>query len=348
MLQGMAQITKAIIYYFSGTGNSKNVVTWVTQVLNERGIEPIVVSVKETDRLSIAAPDPEAIVFFISPVHGFNYPPVMLHYIWRFPKSNNKVVLMNTRAGMLLGKVITPGLSGIAFYLAGLLLKIKGYSIKGTCPVDLPSNWLSLHPALNKRTISFLHEKNKQRVQRFTNQILDGKQVYKGKYEIIQDMLIAPVAAVYYLLGRFMIAKTFYASSACDNCGSCIKGCPVHAIKEVDHRPFWTFHCESCMKCMGNCHTRAIETSHGTFILLIYFALFLVTLFYKYADIFNIVSSNALIKNLFETIVFAGLLALWYRGMHYAMRIKFIERIVVYTSLTHYKFWGRYKALREK
>jgi hypothetical protein len=54
-------------------------------------------------------------------------PAIMLKFIRRFPKWKNKVVLMNTRAGMLIGKFITPGLTGIAFYLSALILFLKGF-----------------------------------------------------------------------------------------------------------------------------------------------------------------------------------------------------------------------------
>ncbi len=160
---------KVIIYYFSGTGNSKNVAIWLSQVAEENNIESQIINISQIDRrLSIAPTEPDSLVVFVSPVHGFNYPPIMLNFIMRFPKGKNKVVLMNTRAGMLIGKLITPGLTGIAFYLSALvLLKLKGYSIKAIFPVDMPSNWISLHPGLNDRTVKYLHEKSRERVDGF-------------------------------------------------------------------------------------------------------------------------------------------------------------------------------------
>ena len=113
---------KVIIYYFSGTGNSKNVAIWLSQVAEENNIECQIINISQIDRLSIAPPEADSLVVFISPIHGFNYPPIMLNFIMRFPKGKNKVVLMNTRAGMLIGKFITPGLTGIAFYLSALIL----------------------------------------------------------------------------------------------------------------------------------------------------------------------------------------------------------------------------------
>ncbi len=60
------------------------------------------VNIAHVDRLNLSPPDPESLVVFVSPIHGFNYPPVMVNFLLRFPKGKNPVVLMNTRAGMLI------------------------------------------------------------------------------------------------------------------------------------------------------------------------------------------------------------------------------------------------------
>jgi ferredoxin len=344
----MIAFQKIAVYYFSGTGNSKNVALWLSNVAKENNVHCQLINIAQTDRVLIEPPASDALVVFVSPIHGFNYPPVMLHFIMRFPKGKNKVVLMNTRAGMLIGKFITPGLTGIAFYLSALILKIKGFSIKAILPVDLPSNWISLHPGLNNRTVQYLHEKNKVKVTAFAQKILSGKSDFKALLEI-QDIFFAPIAILYYFIGRFFFAKTFFASSDCNNCDICVKGCPVKAIIKVDLRPFWTFNCESCMKCMGSCPKKAIETGHGYIIeYCLLFSFVLLGLFYKYFDIYFFKMENELLKMVVESALFLSLLALWYRANHYLMRFKFFEKIVVYTSLTKFKFWGRrYKALKQ-
>jgi Pyruvate/2-oxoacid:ferredoxin oxidoreductase delta subunit len=265
----------------------------------------------------------------------------------RFPKGKNKVVLMNTRAGMLIGKFITPGLTGIAFYLSALLLFLKGFSIKAILPVDMPSNWISVHPGLNDRTVKYLHEKNKERVVKFARKILQGKRQFKHLLEV-HDILFAPIALAYYLVGRFFLAKTYFASADCDNCSLCIKACPVKAIIKVDSRPFWTFNCESCMKCMSNCPKKAIETGHGYIAAFVhvFYAVILVA-FYKYFNTYLFIIENTLFKFVLESVLSIAFLAAWYRLVHWLLQFKVLERLTVYTSLTKYKWWGRrYKALK--
>lgn len=344
----MSAYSKILIYYFSGTGNSKNVATWLSDTAQEHQINITLINIAHIDRKSITASSEDTLIIFISPIHGFNYPPIMLNFILHFPKGKNKIVLMNTRAGMLIHKWVTPGLTGAAFYFSAMILLLKGYIIKGIFPVDLPSNWISFHPGLNERTVIFIHQKMKTKVFNFAQRIFSGRSDFRSLKEAVQDIFISPISMLYYFIGRFFLAKTFYASSSCDNCNVCLKNCPVKAIIVVDKRPFWTYKCESCMKCMGNCPKKAIETAHGfTFgIWLVYSSLIMITI-YKYLSEFSFPPKNSQFRFVFESLVFLATMFIGYRLMHYLLRFKFFERIVVYTSLTKYKFWGkRYKALK--
>ena len=102
------------------------------------------------------------------------------------------------------------------------------------------------------------------------------------------------------------------------------------------------------MHCMGHCPKNAVETAHGFIIgVMILNSTLLLGLFYKYFEIFFYKIENAKVKFVVETLLFLSILAMCYRVIHYCMRFKIFERVMVYASLTKYKFWGRpYKALK--
>jgi ferredoxin len=56
--------------------------------------------------------------------------------------------------------------------------------------------------------------------------MLAGKKHFNALFEV-WDILLLPISIGYYFIGRFMLAKTYYASADCNNCDVCIKGCPV-------------------------------------------------------------------------------------------------------------------------
>jgi len=341
--QPMSSIQKATIFYFSGTGNAKRIASWFSVFAAQKKIDREIINIAKCDVAQIPTLINNALILIISPTHGFNFPKITLDFISHFPKGKNPVVLMNTRAGMKIGKFVTPGLTGLALMLSSFILKAKGYKIVGQIPFDMPSNWISIHPALNEETVKYLHKINYERVEKHADKIFSGQPDFSAYRDLVQDILISPVALAYYGIGRFVFAKSFYASAACDACGSCIKHCPVQAIKMVDDRPFWTFKCESCMHCMNNCPKRAIETAHGLIIIVSFLSSLGLTILLQNMLHFEIKSS--VIRFTIWTGIFMSLMCILYYIQHLFMRNRFFSKLISFTSLTYYKFWGRYKSI---
>lgn len=335
------------IFYFSGTGNSKLTAEWIAETARQNN-EPVkIYNIAKIEKAQISElTDSSEKFVFISPAHGFNFPPIMVNFLLKFPKGKNSVILMSTRAGMKIGNWVTPGVSGVALYFASIIMWLKGYKMQALYGIDLPSNWISLHPGLTNKTIDYITDKVREKVRRSAEEIIAGKRSYWTLTEIIQDSIVTPISIGYYFAGRFILSKTYIASSDCDNCGVCIKNCPVNAIKLIDNRPYWTYHCESCMKCVGECPNKAIETAHGFLIGInvLYFALF-AGIIYTLLSSIDIYLPNNMLGFLVESIISLPIIFLAYRINHYLMKFKFYQNLVVFTSLSKYKFWGRrYKA----
>ena len=337
---------KIFLYFFSGTGNAKRVALWISALAKEQGIECHLYNMAHYHPEKSNIPDKNALIIFISPIHGFNYPKITLDFIRHFPAGEKRVLLMNTRAGMKIGSWITPGLTGMAFLLSSFLLRQKGYRIIGQIPYDMPSNWLSLHPALNDHTVACIHEAMQARVQKHFGMLLEGKNLFLSRKELLQDILVSPISLLYYFIGRFIIAKTFYADQHCDNCGICIKECPVDAIQQIDNRPFWTIHCESCMRCMNFCPKKAIQTSHGLLAITIILYSILISLVYNFG--FQDIAIHPIIRFVVSNLVFFLVLLILYRVQHIALKNRLLSGFIARTSLTWYKFWGRYKSIADK
>jgi Pyruvate/2-oxoacid:ferredoxin oxidoreductase delta subunit/flavodoxin len=328
-----------VAFYFSGTGNAKQIAQWFCDAAKSRGLPSQMINIAKSPLVDPSVINANTLLLIISPIHGFNFPKITLNFLQQFPKGSQSIVLINTRAGMKLGNWVTPGLTGVAFFLASFILSKKGYTIKGQIPFDMPSNWISIHPALNENTVRFLYQKNLERVQKHAEFILNGKPDFASHRDLIQDILIAPVSLGYYLAGRFLFAKSFYASPDCDNCGLCIKQCPVQAIESIQNRPFWKFNCESCMKCLNQCPQNAIETAHGLALITSLISALLTTYF---VSPFLGLNDYPLINFSLLSVVFFAVLWALYRIQHRLLQIPQIGKLIAFTSLTHYKFWGRY------
>ncbi len=342
---------KIIIYYFSGTGNAEAVSQWFSMVSEEMEVACELIHLGKADRKNIPVPEKNTLIGFISPTHGFNFPPIMFHFILRFPRGmKNPVFIFNTRAGLKLHKLFLPGLSGMALYFNAIILMLKGYRIRALKSVDLPSNWISVHPGVRRKVVDSMIEREKRRTKIFAGKILEGKRVFRGLVPVIIDIAVTPIAFLYYLIGRFFLAKTFFASHDCTDCGLCDKSCPVKAIKIVDQRRFWSWKCESCMQCMNICPERAIETAHG-FVAIVIFLLSGIVLIQLnkwlelpafYDRIFP-VRIAGYVEFAVDNIILVGMIFISYRIFHFLLRYRIFERLFVYTSFTHWKFWRRYR-----
>ncbi len=334
------------IFYFSGTGNAERVATWIDNYAFQNQITSEITNISKTEIKDIKI-DSNNLLGFISPTHGFNFPPIMIRFLLNFPKTNKKtnVFIINTRAGMKLAKLFLPGLSGATLLFSAIILKIKGYRIVGLRSIDLPSNWISLHPGLKEKVVISIHQRCKRITESFAKIIFSGRKNYSALYEIPIDLLLIPISLGYYFIGRFILAKTFYASSTCDNCMICIEHCPVKAIKLIQKRPFWSYRCESCMKCINNCPKRSIETAHGYIIgaiILFYTTILFFIYNYLTGDVIEEILANSIIRVIFESIFLFLFIIISYRIVHYLRRFKLVDWIIINTSLTKYKFWRRY------
>lgn len=341
-----------IIYYFSGTGNAKNAAKWILKEAQSHGLITYLVNIDATEEFHPPAFNGPTLFGFCSPTHGFNMPPIVLSFIFHFPKIKNAdVFILNTRGGLKLSRFFLPGLSGIAQIFPALILRQKGFKIIGMQPLDLPSNWLILHPGLKKKVILSIYERCELIVQRFTKQMLHGQTRFKALWSLPIDLLVLPIAIAYYFIGRFFLAKTLIATQACNHCGKCVKKCPVQAISMVGKLPFWSFQCESCMRCINACSQRAIETSHGYVFSLLFLSSFIISPAILYVlqriGLAHWVHQSIITENLWLLLysaIFLIIVYSTYKILHFGMRFRYFNLLIRYTSLSSYSFWRRYQA----
>lgn len=347
---------QVIIYYFSGTGNAKNAAVWINNVAKKKGIDSKLVNIDRFDKIEIPGNSGKILIGFCSPTHGFNLPPIALKFIRKFPHIKGAdVFILNTRGGLKLSKLFIPGLSGLAQIFPALMLRLKGFRIVGMQPLDLPSNWIILHPGLRQQVIDSIYSRCHRKVDEFANQLLNGKKKFKALISVPIDILIAPIAIGYYFIGRFFLAKTLVATDACNQCCLCVKQCPVAAIKMIEEIPYWTYKCESCMRCINNCPQRAIETAHGFAALMFYVGYgFMIPVLYTLWKSLNVEFTlnsafiSRQIAGILEWVLFILFVFLSYYLLHYFLRFKFLNNTIAYSSLSKYKFWRRYHAPKSR
>ncbi len=340
-----------LLIYYSGTGNSKRVCEWIGASAESRGINVVISSYDQFDPEVMNTLKGRTLIGFFSATHGFNMPHSMLAFLLKFKGlKGSDVFIGNTRAGMKLWKLFLPGLSGIAMYFPALIMLAKGYKLKAMYPVDLPSNWISLHPGLRPKVVESVVNRCKRLTTWFAGEVLEGRKVFLKSFILLPlDILVAPIALGYYFVGRYLIAKTFVANYNCNNCGLCVKQCPTQSIIMYGERPYWKFSCESCMHCMNYCPQRAIETAHSFIFILLAISTYAINpwladllerISYQWSAVNGILKEVLLFLGKWSAIIFIFWAGYWI--LHYLMRIPVVNKIITYTSFSTWKFWRRY------
>jgi Pyruvate/2-oxoacid:ferredoxin oxidoreductase delta subunit len=256
--------------YMTGTGNSFRLACWFAEAAGARGLKAPLVPMEARPRLPVPA-GPGSVFLLVFPTHGFTAPWRVLWNALRMPRGRGTAAaVVMARAAVKFGSLIVPGLDGTGTCLVALILALKGYRVRGCIGIDMPSNWMTVHPGLKRANADAIISRAGPKALRFFGRILDGRRFYGSWISFPLGLALFPVSVGYLLYGRFMLGKLFFASYRCDGCGLCAKACQQGAIRMRGGRPYWTLKCESCMRCMAYCPRQAVEASHSlAFILML-------------------------------------------------------------------------------
>ncbi len=343
-----------LIYFWSGTGNSYRVSVLMGEIAEKNGLNMRVCSIDKCNPKEEIKNRNNNLIGIVFPTHGFTAPWCILKFAWSLPRSNSShVFCVATRAGLRFERVSIPGISGSATFIVALILLLKGYNVRGSMSVDMPSNWYSLHPIQSRRNQVEIINRANHKVAHFTERILQKGKVWftiNNLYELTWGILLSLISISYLLLGRFFLAKLFFANKNCDGCGICAKYCTFGAIKmwgRKNPKPFWKYNCESCMRCSAFCPHNAIEAGHSWGVILYFIAGVPIAAYIfswfngRISGIENL--EGHFISDVVNFIYFYPAIFISYYLFNTLIRIHAINWIFTHTTMTHLPFWGRYR-----
>jgi len=347
----MSIYQNAFLYFMSGTGNTYRITTWAEEEFKHHDMKAVISPFEHADPAKEIIPGDKSVVGLFLPTHGFTAPWVMIRFALGLPAGEGTHAFVSvTRGGTKIGNIHMPGFEGTAGYLLALILKLKGYNLRGVIGIDMPLNWTALVPGFSKQTAESMNARQKPKFTAFIKAILNGDRKF-GIWTFVSLILgiaIIPFSIGYLLIARFFLSKLFFPTSDCNSCGICADNCPANAIQmrgTTKPRPYWTFNCESCMRCMNYCPQQAIESSHLLAIGLYYLASIpagFLTMRWLVQQMPLMHQMNSPLLTLllqYGYMLLAFMIA--YYVFHQLIRMKFFNKLFAYSTLTRY--YRRYR-----
>ena len=242
---------KAVIFYFSGTGNTWWVADRIKKQLDAKDINADIVSVDAVDAKKadwwIKTAD---LVLFGWPVYGSDLPEPMKRFI----------------DGLLVvgkGKHVHTFCTQMAFSGDGAWSYHRHFADKGLV-IDtaehffMPSNVSvmggPLAPPKSEEKIRRIMERCERHIEAYAERLMMGRQRIRGKRSFPLGIL---QRAPYRLFYRRMQGLVGVDASRCTQCGLCAALCPSDNIR-VDPGPVFAGRCDLCMRCYAFCPECAI------------------------------------------------------------------------------------------
>jgi ferredoxin len=238
---------RAVIYIFTGTGNTRAAADMIVGELAGLGIDAVVWEARDTPA---AAPDPKAfdLALFGYPVHAFNTPRFFLRFVGTLPKVDGLPAYIFKTSGEPFR------VNDASSRPLVRLLRRKGFIPQMDRHLLMPYNIVFRYPdALAKQM--YLH--TGEMAKAIAAQIASGA-AQKLRYRP-QTVILLYLFRLQWLGALVNGPLIHVKKSLCTGCGRCAERCPARNIRMSGGYPRFGRRCAMCMSCAFRCPKDAVR-----------------------------------------------------------------------------------------
>lgn len=242
----MGDIMKGVMYYFSGTGNTKWVADKFKMYFNKHEIDLDIINL---EKVSLVEYQYDFLIIG-TPIYFDNSPRIINKFVEALPETDSKkncIVFSTNTWG-----------NSAALDQLGRCMKKKGYNLISQVNIIMPPN-LKFKNRVNvfkdKTSIKIMTSaanKIKGVVKDFLAERLNIENTAKSQIYIkrIKDMVSN--------YKRDHLVKYLKSTDQCTSCGRCLRNCPCSNITLDNGQVVFHSNCVTCMRCMCICPQEAI------------------------------------------------------------------------------------------
>ena len=240
-----------MVFYFSGTGNSKLVATRVAEILDDELFS--INNWLKTNSSSALSFNSAKPYIFVAPT-----------YAWRIAKSVSHFMRVNHfTQNQKAYFILTCGDSmGNAKAYLKRDCKIAKLHFMGVKALVMPENYIALFHVPSKESALLMIQYALGAIEPIAVDI-DNCTPFANVKPTLKDIILSSL--INRLFYTFIVKdKKFYTTNNCTNCGWCEKICPLSNIRQKDGHIIWLHRCTHCMACICGCPNKAIEYGEKT------------------------------------------------------------------------------------
>ena len=237
-----------MIFYFSGTGNTRWVAEQIAQAIGEELV--FIPDAIRDNKYDYAIDDKESIGFCF-PTHGWQPPRIVREFISML-KVESRYCWAVTTCGDNMGETMT--------ILNKDLAKV-GLQASALFSVIMPESYVCL-PFMYTDT----EEKEHQKIATARLQLPHIIECIRNRRTGVEELEKGATPRLYsYVIGGYFNAKMVtdkkftVDEDVCIKCGKCVKVCPVDNIQGTPPEWIHNGRCTSCLACYHYCPTHAIN-----------------------------------------------------------------------------------------
>ncbi|NLM36264.1 MAG: (Fe-S)-binding protein [Clostridiales bacterium] len=237
---------KGVIYYFSGTGNTKWVADKFKMYFDKYEIDLDTINLEKVSWVE------NQYDFFIigTPIYFDNTPRIINKFAEALPEATSKI-------NCIVFATNTWGNSA-ALDLLGKLIKNKGYNLISQVNIIMPPN-LKFKNGVNV----FVDKTSIKIMARAANKIKSVVKDFLLERTCIENtpmtqIYIKKIKDMVSSYNRVNLVKYLKCTDDCTSCGKCLRNCPCSNITLDNGKVVFHSNCVTCMRCMCICPQEAI------------------------------------------------------------------------------------------
>ena len=240
-----------MIFYFSGTGNTKYLAGKISGRMGERLVS--IADALKSGEVVFTAEKGESVGFVI-PVYFSGVPKCVREFI-------EKMNLTLSGDNYIFTALSCGGSTANAGKMLKTLLSEKGIEVNAAYSVVMVDNYIPMYNIPSQEEANRMLEEINPKIELLKEKIAEKKD---GDFDSNKGAKIM-TALMYPFYKPFRKTKKFYATDKCISCGKCESGCVDKAIEIRNGKPVWIkSECTQCLRCINACPTRAIQFGKKT------------------------------------------------------------------------------------